>query len=240
LSEFRCEMCGKRFRWKAELAGRDVRCPCGNVQRCPVEEGADEAMYDFAPQVTKSETEAEAAIKPSVPTLDYRTPPQGKVAASGGLVDIETLKNQHIPLWLLGGGVVIESFAAFLVYGSDLPRIMTHIFVEIVGGTALMLVGVMLAAKIRGIQVGSFRSAILKLAAISVAPAAVGDLLFPAAVFIPFLGWILVLIVQFVLYFALLGALFDLEESDTWYFVKVIFLIDLAVFALMHWVPWHH
>ena len=46
--------------------------------------------------------------------------------------------------------------------------------------------------------------------------------------FIPFgglFGWI----GEFILYFALLGALFDLDESDTWYFVWVVFLVKVAV-----------
>jgi hypothetical protein len=37
---------------------------------------------------------------------------------------------------------------------------------------------------------------------------------------------------QFVLYFALLGALFDLDESDTWYCMMVIFLIRLLVYFI--------
>jgi hypothetical protein len=44
------------------------------------------------------------------------------------------------------------------------------------------------------------------------------------------LGGLLGLAGNFVLYFALLGALFDLEESDTWYCVWVIFLVRLAVY----------
>ena len=222
-----------------------VRCPCGYEMRVPEGPDADDATYDFVGEGEKTvASESVAAVSPApakvgVPILGYRTPPKGTLSGKGGLVDTETLKNQHIPLWLLGGGVVVESIAAFLAYGGDLSRVMGHIFGEIIGGTILMLVGVMLAAKFRGIQIGSFRSAILKLAAISVAPAAVGDLLFPITVLIPYLGWIQVLIVRFVLYFALLGALFDLEESDTWYFVKVIFLIDVGFFALVHWVPWH-
>ena len=244
MSEFRCDICGKRFRWKAELAGRDVRCPCGNVQRCPVEEGADEAMYDFAPESVKPK-EAErpvvrAAIKPSVPTLDYRTPAKGAAAASGGLVDTETLKKRHIPLWLLGGGAAIELISEFVFGHNDFATAMNHIVGQIVVGTILMMVGVFLAAKFRGIQIGSFSSAALKLAAISVAPSAVGDLLMPIAGLVPLLGGLVVLIVQFILYFALLGALFDLEESDTWWCVWVIFLINLGVFVLLRWAPWHH
>jgi hypothetical protein len=38
---------------------------------------------------------------------------------------------------------------------------------------------------------------------------------------------------EFVLYFALLGALFDLDQGDTWYCVLVIFLVRVAVFFTM-------
>jgi hypothetical protein len=48
---------------------------------------------------------------------------------------------------------------------------------------------------------------------------AVGNLVMPVATFVSFFGGLGVLAMQFVPYFALLGALFDLEESDTWYFV---------------------
>jgi hypothetical protein len=109
--------------------------------------------------------------------------------------------------------------------------------VEIVGGTVLMLAGVMLTAKIRGIEIGSFWSAALRVAAISVAPAAVGDILMPLAWLIPF-GGLLQLGVQFVLYFALLGVLFDMDESDTWYCVMMIFLINLGIYFLLRFGAW--
>jgi hypothetical protein len=207
--------------------------------RVPVGPDADDATYDFAPAAVESIAVSDAA-KPSVPTLAYRTPPKGTSAAQGGLVDTETLKNQHIPLWLLGGGAVIELFSSFVLGRRDFPSAMNHIVLQVVGGTILMMAGVFLTAKIRGIQIGSFRTAALKLAAISVAPSAVGDLMTPIAQLVPFIGGLLVLFVQFILYFALLGALFDLEESDTWYCVMVIFLIDLAVIAALIWEPWHH
>jgi hypothetical protein len=231
VGEFHCDGCGKRFRWRVELVGKRLRCPCGAEVQCPEH---PEGEYDFAPQAPVA-VEAVAPVKPSVPTLAYRTPP----AAKGGPIDTEILKNQHIPLWLLGGGAVIESVAAFWVYGGDLSKVMAHIIVAVGIDTTLMLFGVLLAAKIRGIHIGSFWNSVLKLAAILFATAALGDLMFPIAMLIPFLGWVVVQIVQFILYFALLGALFDLEESDTWYFVWVIFLIDLGFFVLMHWVPWH-
>ncbi len=112
---------------------------------------------------------------------------------------------------------------------------MIDIGVGLIAGTMLMLVGVMIAAKLRHIDIGSFGSAALRLAAISVAPGALVTLLEPLAHVICF-GWVLLLGIEFVLYFALIGALFDLDESDTWYFVITIFILNLAVFAVLQWI----
>ncbi|HEX4056147.1 MAG TPA: hypothetical protein VHX86_17945 [Tepidisphaeraceae bacterium] len=243
---FQCSACGRQFRWKPELAGRDVRCPCGQVLRCPDAPAPQEDMYDLAPEAAKPQhphppAAAEPApANPRVRTLSYQTPRKVIPGAAAGPVDTNTLKNQYIPLWLLGGGTAVELIAAFLLHPHDLPMAMMSISVEVIGGTILMLIGVLVAAKIRGIPIGSFWSAVLRLAAISVAPAAVGDLLMPITRIIPFIGVLLQWGVQFVLYFALLGVLFDLDQSDTWYCVIVIFIINLSVYALLVWLAWHH
>jgi hypothetical protein len=92
-----------------------------------------------------------------------------------------------------------------------------------------MLAGIVLAARWRGIDLGGFWTAAFKLAAVAVAPAAAVTLATPVLRLVP-LGGLLGWAGEFVLYFALLGALFDLDQSDTWYCVLVIFLVRLAVF----------
>jgi hypothetical protein len=144
-------------------------------------------------------------------------------------VDADTVKNLYLPLWLLGGGIVVEIVAAFLRDGLSVFALIDVGF-ELIVGTGVMLVGILLAARLRGLQLGSFWNSAFKLSAISVAPAAALDLLWPFLQIIPLLGGLLGLAGSFVLYFALLGALFDLEESDTWFCVWVIFLVRLAVY----------
>lgn len=39
---FACSSCGRRFRWKQEIAGRSLRCKCGSKVRCP--ETRDETL----------------------------------------------------------------------------------------------------------------------------------------------------------------------------------------------------
>ena len=102
-----------------------------------------------------------------------------------------------------------------------------------IAGTILMLAGIIPAARWRGVELGSFWTVVLKLAAITAAPSAVVRLVSPVLDVVP-LGGLVGWIGEFVLYFALLGVLFDLDESDTWYCVCVIFLVRLAVyFALL-------
>jgi hypothetical protein len=162
---------------------------------------------------------------PPVTPLQYRS----KKSTSAVPVDADTIKNLYLPLWLLGGGVVVEVIAAFLRDGFSVFALIDVGF-ELIVGTVVMLAGILLAARLRGLEFGSFWNSAFKLSAISVAPAAALDLLLPFLQIVPLFGGLLGLAGSFVLYFALLGALFDLEESDTWFCVWVIFLVRLAVY----------
>src|SRR5207245_1514079 len=105
---------------------------------------------------------------------------------------------------------------------------------EMIAGTIVMLAGVLAAAKFRGISFGPFWSAVIKLAAISLAPHAAMMLLNAPLMFVP-LGGLLNWVIGFCLYFALIGALFELDQSDTWYCVMVIFVIRVAIVLLAIW-----
>jgi hypothetical protein len=96
-----------------------------------------------------------------------------------------------------------------------------------------MLAGTYTAAVLRGLKLGRFWTVVFKLAALTVAPSAVAAIVYPLVGFVPFFGAIILLGVEFVLYFALMGVLFDLDESDTWYCTWVMFLINLAAYFLL-------
>ena len=91
------------------------------------------------------------------------------------------------------------------------------------------MAGILIAARARGIDLGRFWTAVFKLAAISVVPSAAATLADPMLRYVP-LGSIVSLVGQFVLYFALIGLHFDLDQSDTWYCVGIIFLVRLTVY----------
>jgi len=111
----------------------------------------------------------------------------------------------------------------------DVESALTQVGAQLVLGTAVMLIGVLVAVKFRGIALGPFWPAVLKLAAVSVAPDAVVNVLSPALAVIP-LGFLIGLVVEFCLYFALLGVFFDLDESDTWYVVCVVFVLNVGIY----------
>jgi hypothetical protein len=99
-----------------------------------------------------------------------------------------------------------------------------------------MLAGIFLVAKIRDISFGPLPTAIIKLCAISIGPGAIGSLLGLVLAWFP-LGGLIGWVVGFILYFALIGALFDLDESDTWWCVITIFGVKLlVVFVIVGYV----
>lgn len=207
--------------------------------QCPQSLPADDEMYDLAPGGAAPEKPAPAvAAGPppgASPTLSYRTPPALDPGVQDRGVDPDLLKKRYAPLWILCGGLVVEIVSEYFQHAGNLQGALMDIGIGLIAGTIIMLAGVMFAAKVRQIDIGSFGSAALRLAAVSVAPGAVVTLLQPLAHIFCF-GWIILLGIQFLLYFALLGALFDLDESDTWFCVITIFVINLGVYALMLWI----
>jgi hypothetical protein len=193
--------------------------------------------YDIAP----------APIQPVPAAVRVPTPPAAQQAVPAAIgyrakkddqstitSDTDRIRNFQMPIWLLGGGIVIEA-GAMLFHGGPTTAALTHIGVDLLLSTGVMLAGILIAAWVRQIQLGNFWTAAFKLSAISIAPTAAVDLVSPLLAVIPF-GWVPGLLLQFVLYFALLGALFDLDESDTWYCVWVIFLVRLVVYFVFLWM----
>jgi hypothetical protein len=89
----------------------------------------------------------------------------------------------------------------------------------------------MVVAKIRGINFGPVPTALIKLCGLSIGPGAVGSLLSLLFGWIPIFGALGGWIAGCILYFAMFGAMFDLEESDTWVVVLSVFFVRLALFV---------
>ena len=256
VAQFSCEICGRKYKWKAALAGRKVKCACGEEMLYPAtppQEGDD--LYEIAEPAPRANPvatnggggggggagggEHPASAKSQAAAaamLAYQTP---RTAAQ---VEDEYFPDKtidfHLPLALIIAGTLIEVVAA-LIHGSRshagfTPHLM-ELGVQLVLGTATMLAGVLVAARFRGIELGKLPTAVMKLAAVCIAPGAAVTLLSPGLAVIPF-GFLLALVGQFILYFALLGTLLKLDESDTWYCVCVIFIINVGLYLALRYM----
>jgi len=226
---FQCESCGTEYRWREELAGRTFKCRCGAALLCP-----REPLEPLAPDV-QARVGGLSGHQPQAtsPTLAYHTASPEDAAVSRYFPD--RLKDLQIPLWLIAAATAIELVAGALGRRGGTVAAMFDAGVQMLTGTGIMLAAMFIAARFRGINLGPLPAAALKLAAISLAPGALITLMSPVLGFM-ILGWAIAWIGAFVLYFALLGALFDLDESDTWYCVCIIFLVNLVVYFGMMWV----
>ena len=197
--------------------------------------GHDDNEYELAPLRPAKPTQAEpvAALPVDVlpaQVLGYKSAKRDP--ADKPELDVQKLTRQTLPLWLLTGGLLIEGLMTCLrvAWWSVNPNVaFLHFLVDVAFSTAVMTAGVLIVARLRQIPIGSFHSAVLRLAALIVASDAVSDMLAPAAMFIPF-GGLALLLLNFALYFALLGTLFEMDESDTWYCMGIIFIIHLSLY----------
>ncbi len=222
--QFGCDACGKQYTWEPQLAGRRVRCKCGQVVVVPSSPPEAEGPYDIAPE----EPAMSPSSPPVTPALEYQR--ADVRATETDLYFPDRVKDLYIPLALIGAGTVIEVAMAFFgrrggVDSAESAVLRVGIYMII--NTVLMLVAIFAVAKLRDISFGPLPTAILKLCGISIGPGAIGSLAGFMLAWLPFggiVGWIL----GFVLYFALIGALFDLDEPDTWWCVVTIFLTKVA------------
>jgi hypothetical protein len=194
---------------------------------------SDDGIYDFAsddtppprPRTVLTSAPPNPAGSPFI--LSYRPPAADKAT---GPVEIEQIKNLYLPLWLLGGGIAVRVLASIL-FTHHIGQTLVELSADLTVGTGVMLLAMLIASKLLHFQLGKLPVAACKLAAITVAPAAVAEFLAPVARFLPF-GGIGCWVIEFIMYFALLGALFDLDESDTWYCVLIVLVVRVGITLL--------
>jgi hypothetical protein len=184
-------------------------------------------------QASPAASASDPSAPPTSPRLDYVPRTSTDRIATGA--DTETIRDLYLPLWLLAGGVVIELIAAFF-NSASLPDAAAALGADLIVNTSVLLVALLLAVKLRGIELGNFWTVLFKLAALSIAPRAASTALnVPLShIMFPF-GAVISLILVFVFTFALLGALFDLDESQTWYCMGVIIFCEIAMRVIVYY-----
>jgi hypothetical protein len=247
-ARFACDICGRTHGWKPQYAGRKFMCACGQEMFVPASPEVDkDGLYEIAddpspkprvnvPVSTTPDKVGEGAVAPPValkvePIL-YQNPMTPGSSELDRLFP-DKVKDLYLPLWLIGGGTVIEIISLIISTwgrGWAFRQSVRALGIDLVVVTGINLVAILIARKVRHINFGPLRVAIMKLCAVVIGASALGQLVGT----IPLLGIFAGLIVAPVAYFALLGALFDLDESDTWYCVGVSFLVWLFVYGATH------
>jgi hypothetical protein len=199
--QFDCQHCGKRYAWTREIAGRRLHCACGQTLVVP---------------------QAPAA-------LGYRQ--QDAVQPGESHYFADPVKDLWMPLAFVAIGTVIEIALGFFGRRGGVEGALAgghYVGVKLVVNTIAMLIAILILGKLRGISFGPMPTALLKLCGISIGPGAIGTLVGVMFSWMP-LGIVLGWIAGFVLYFAAIGALFDLDQEDTWWCVVTIFVVKIAV-----------
>jgi len=244
-SSFQCNGCGKRYRWRPELAGRAVRCSCGAMIVIPQSAAEGEEPYGIA-EPQPAQRPATTAGEDSAGMPRAEAPCRGRVLAYQGQGAFATaddyfpdrIKDLYMPLVMLAISIPVLFIAGWREgtgRGIGAAQAMTEVGAQLVFGTIVMLGAIFFAAKRRGFKIGRFWAAVLKLSAVSLAPSAVMTLLSLFLRFVPF-GDIINWIVGFCLYFALIGAFFDLDEPDTWYCVAIMFIVNIGIWLGARWL----
>ena len=202
-----CTTCGKRFRYKPELAGRTVQCPCGAAIIIPRPRSSqspdaedDQGEYDFAAQPeTKrppvglaagpAAADAPATAPPAPPLpLGHSLPPQRKgLTPEKRLTNEElqppsTLRDLILPSILIPIGVVLRFFEVMSPSATLTPMefgpAIAAVGLKLVLSVCLMLGGMFLAVSIMDVNfIGSRYRIAYRLIAIAVAPGALYGIL---------------------------------------------------------------
>jgi hypothetical protein len=189
----------------------------------------DEGPIDFKDEADQPKVRKATVVRPSEApgVLSYRAPGLDKPP----MADAEEIKDRYLPVGVLIGGVAIELLVA-AIWPRRASQPLLEMVTDLTFGTALLMLAMWIASRLRHIDLGRPRDALLKLAAISIGPAAMLQFAWPILVILP-LGIIVGFTAEFVLFFALLGAMFDLDEADTWFCVMLIFIVRVASYVAL-------
>lgn len=240
--------CGKRYAWMPALAGRRVKCNCGNMIVVPTGSDDPREQYDLAvaPPEPQPARQAAGVLADVVLNRLGRIPeprPLGpdpeKLAADRKLQRImepNLLRDVAIPMMLLGAGLALSFYE--VMHGSrrapdSMAAAAPLVAVRAVAGMVLCVGGIFLATTCFDVcLLGSFKSCMLRLCAIAVAPSAVygvmcyaiGDVAGSAA------GTFLAVALYAVLFYSLL----KLDLKDTAICVIVAWILVTGVNYMMY------
>jgi hypothetical protein len=250
-----CPNCRKRYPWRDSLAGKKVKCKCGNVFEAALDledelSDHDDRTYDVAqdyvapmepvsisttappvtPTVTGSVADAYPQRKSKVLTYAHARP-----AEAAELRDRSILREWYLPIGILGVGIGAYILQITLASGGGGTPIgavgaaVLAIALEIV----LSLVGVGVSSKLMSIDFGAIPDILLKVIATSVLGSALWALtvsIFPKD---DMNGPIIALHVVVILYWVLFYTFFDMDLQECVMTVAIITAFHIAAFCIV-------
>src|SRR5881394_3346738 len=167
---FGCESCGKSYRWKPELAGRKAKCKCGAVMVCPQSEPGkvEDELFDLAPDPTPPKPKPRPAMAVQAPVMAaapaHSTGPKQTLAYSSDAAVDANFPNKtmdlYAPIFLIIGSVAVEAIATMINRNghASFAEAMMFVCVDMVVTSMFILIGLLIAAKVRQIKLGPLPS----------------------------------------------------------------------------------
>ena len=233
---FLCPSCGRRFGWKPALAGKKVKCACGNVFVAQLQSAEDD--YDLteepAPSPRPPQLEAAASQLSAERVLQYAAP-RARREEDQELEKVSRWKTVYLPVAVIVVGVGIR-LTPFLIKGIA-QQGMAVMAAAAVGALAvnvvLMLCGVLIASQFLDADFGSLRATVLKL----IATAVVGG---GAAGAILSLDWaqggiqgpIIALHAMILIYWVMFAMFFELDLLENLFTVAIVVGLHLIAFCV--------
>jgi hypothetical protein len=220
---FSCSACGARFALNAQVAERKIACRCGNIFLAP-------ALAEEASELDLFEA------NPSSPRFDaYPRRRISDMATDDSEAEFSVSRDITAPIVLLLIGLAMR-FAEIpfdrSLSGTSLGGAAAIAIFQVVLTVALMLVGVLVAAKVLGENFGLVGPAILKFCGMAVFAGACGALVVAVSHY-QLRGFVIAMNVMFLIYFAGFCSLFSLEPQEALITTAICALLqDLAVLVV--------
>lgn len=255
-----CSQCHKQYKWKAELAGRKVKCKCGQlitVSAAPPEQDEEIDLYAFADDATSGATPATpiqpiapiapiaataapaAVVGAAHPMLGYRPKPISREPVSSGAWGLEgsPIKDFWLPIACIAVGLIVKLVDWMVLNDLSFIWAMSAVGIEMVVEMTILVIGCLIAMRLLDMALGAPLQALLKLAGVAIAPGAIGGLIASSFDF----GWMIGWGIAFLMYIFLLMAFFDLDGNEVMILAVIIWVLRQAaayavLFLLMSWV----